>query len=75
LVEWIKIECREFSQVAVQNTPEDAAATVYRKRMELAAAYHRSGAAERAKSFLEFLVPTAKVPIEISRVPHAFGLM
>ncbi|MFZ9862058.1 MAG: hypothetical protein ACO3GX_13375 [Gemmataceae bacterium] len=60
-----------------QNTPEDAAATVYRKRMELAAAYHRSVVAERAKSFLEFLVPTANIPIEISRVSHAhaFGLM
>jgi hypothetical protein len=56
LADWLKIECREFSQVAVQNTPEDAAATVYRKRMELAAAYHRSVVAERAKSFLEFLV-------------------
>ena len=56
LADWLKVECGEFSQVVLHNSPEAAAAVVHKKRTEMAEASAGWSAAQGAASFLEFLV-------------------
>ena len=55
LAHWLRLECREFSRVVLENTPEGAAAVVHKKRTEMAAAPGGWLAAQSAASFLELL--------------------
>ena len=55
LADWIKGECREFSEVVRDNPADVAAEMVHKKRVELAASSPAACAAECAVSFLELL--------------------
>ncbi len=55
LADWIKGECREFSEVIRDNPAEVAAEMVHRRRTEMAAGSPAACAAECALPFLELL--------------------
>ncbi len=55
LADWIKRECREFSEVIRDNPAEVAAEMVHKRRAELATSSPAACAAECAVSFLELL--------------------
>jgi hypothetical protein len=55
LADWIKGECREFSEVIRDNPADVAAAMVHKRRAEMAASSPAACAAECALPFLELL--------------------
>lgn len=55
LANWLRVECREFSRVILENSPEGAAADVHKKSTEMAAASGGWSAGQGAASFLELL--------------------
>ena len=55
LADWIKAECREFSEVIRDNPAEVAAEMVHKRRAEMAASSPAACAAECAVSLLELL--------------------
>jgi len=55
LADWIKSECREFSQAVRDNPADVAAEMVHKKRADMAASSPAACAAECAGSFLELL--------------------
>lgn len=55
LADWIKEECREFSEVIRDNPADVAAEMVHKKRSEMAASSPSACAAECALPFLELL--------------------
>lgn len=55
LADWLRVECREFSQVILESTPDAAAAAVHKKRTEMAAANEGPSTAQSAELLLELI--------------------
>ena len=56
LADPLKVECREFSQFVLCNTPEVAAELFHQRRTEMAAASANFPAARRAATLIELIV-------------------